>query len=161
MNAVAIPKILVVDDDPINREFIARIMAHAGFHAVSATDGLEAVNCITADEFDAVVSDVQMPRMGGLELLRNIRECFPWLPVILMSGNLDNGMREAAFNLGATELFTKPVNRGDLVVAVRLAMNEAEQWRSGNEVDIPVLAASSSFVSDSVFETIPTRHALP
>jgi CheY-like chemotaxis protein len=78
------------------------------------------MNLMNVEEFDAVVSDVRMPRMDGVELLQNIRARFPLLPVILMTGLIEDDIREAASTWGATALFQKPVDRTDLILAIRI-----------------------------------------
>jgi len=79
--AIRTNRILVVDDDAMNRKVVARTLEHAGFATKRASDGEEALAWIITEHFDAVVTDVNMPRMNGLELLHAIRSRFPWLPV--------------------------------------------------------------------------------
>ena len=89
-------KILVVDDDPLNLQFVTRTLARAGFATAAAVDGDEALEAIRTGWFDAVVSDVRMARMSGIQLLQNIRARFPSLPVILMTGLIEDDIREAS-----------------------------------------------------------------
>lgn len=110
--------ILVVDDDSLNRQTVARTLAHAGFNTVTAANGEEALDCLNREQFDAVVSDVRMPGMDGIELLQNIRARFSRLPVILMTGLIEDDIRAASFTWGATALFQKPVNRADLILTI-------------------------------------------
>lgn len=119
--------ILVVDDDPVTNQLVARTLARAGFTPVSAANGEEALNYLNTHHLDAVVSDVRMPRMSGIDLLQNVRARFPSLPVILMSGDIQDDIREAAFVWGAAALFEKPVNRGELIVSIRLALDESSR----------------------------------
>jgi DNA-binding NtrC family response regulator len=119
--------ILLVDDDPVSVQVVARTLTRAGFAPVSAANGEEAMKYLDTHHFDAVVSDVRMPRMSGIELLQNIRARFPSLPVFLMSGDIKDDVREAAFVWGAAALFEKPVNRGELVVSIRLAFDESSR----------------------------------
>lgn len=126
MNTTA--NILVVDDDPLNRRLVAQTLAHAGFATAEAGNGEEAMTYLNtehfAEHFDAVVSDVQMPRMDGIELLQNIRARFPCLPVILMTGAIEDEVRQAAAIWGALALFQKPVNHGNLILALKTAPYE-------------------------------------
>lgn len=80
--------ILVVDDEPSVRRFAARVLTEAGYGVREAADGLDALALIRSGvvELDAVVSDIVMPRMDGVELLRSLSLERPRLPVILMSG---------------------------------------------------------------------------
>ena len=86
--APAGPAILVVDDEPTVRRFTSRVLREAGYGVREAVDGLEALSLIRSGvvQLDAVVSDIVMPRMNGVELLRSLSLERPRLPVILMSG---------------------------------------------------------------------------
>ncbi len=118
-------RVLVVDDDPLNLQLTARTLASAGFITRTAANGEEAMTWIGMEEFDAVVTDVRMPRMDGIELLQNIRARNPWLPVIIMTGQVEQDIREAASAWGAAAVFQKPVSRGELIAALRMALADA------------------------------------
>lgn len=115
-------EILVVDDDAMNRQVVALTLEHAGFATTPASDGEEALELILTAHFDAVVTDIDMPRMNGLELLQNIRSRFPWLPVIVTTGLADDEVIDAALADGAVAVFQKPVGRDDLIAAVALGL---------------------------------------
>jgi two-component system cell cycle sensor histidine kinase/response regulator CckA len=80
--------VLVVDDEPGVRQFASRVLREAGYGVEEATDGLDALRLIRSRPVDlhAVVSDIVMPRMNGVELLQSLSLERPRLPVILMSG---------------------------------------------------------------------------
>jgi CheY-like chemotaxis protein len=79
--------VLVVDDEPGVRHFTARILRDEGYGVHEAADGLEALELVrAAAPIDAVVSDIVMPRLNGVELLQSLSTLRPDLPVILMSG---------------------------------------------------------------------------
>jgi CheY-like chemotaxis protein len=80
--------VLVVDDEPSVRRFACRVLREAGYGVREAADGLAALSLIRSGVFDldAVVSDIVMPRMNGVELLQSLSLERPRLPVILMSG---------------------------------------------------------------------------
>jgi two-component system cell cycle sensor histidine kinase/response regulator CckA len=81
-------RILVVDDEPTVRRFATRVLVEAGYIVEEAPDGAAALDRIVGARvsLDAVVSDIVMPRLNGVELLRALRATHPDLPVILMSG---------------------------------------------------------------------------
>lgn len=106
--------ILVVDDNAITARWVGRLVEHLGFTTVLASDGEDALNRLAEQQFVAVISDVEMPRMNGFELLQNIREFYPALPVILMSAYCDEERREATRARGAQALLSKPVNTDQL-----------------------------------------------
>ncbi|ODU23881.1 MAG: hypothetical protein ABS95_02920 [Verrucomicrobia bacterium SCN 57-15] len=122
------PRILLVDDDPVNLFVLTRSLRMAGFATVSAANGEAALQLIDAERFDAVVTDVRMPRVNGIELLQNIRARFPFLPVILMTGLIEDDIRDAASTWGATALFQKPVDRTDLILAIRVLPHEPAEF---------------------------------
>jgi two-component system cell cycle sensor histidine kinase/response regulator CckA len=80
--------VLVVDDEPGVRRFASRVLREGGYEVKEAVDGLEALTLIRSgvDDLGAVVSDIVMPRMNGVELLQSLSLERPRLPVILMSG---------------------------------------------------------------------------
>ena len=83
-----VESILVVDDEPTVRRFASRVLREAGYGVTEAVDGLDALSVIRSGivELGVVVSDIVMPRMNGVELLRSLALERPRLPVILMSG---------------------------------------------------------------------------
>ncbi len=101
-------RILLVDDDPAILRAYARALAR-DWDAVPASDGASAIAQLRAGDFDAIVSDVAMPGMGGLEFLRAVRALDLDVPVILMTGTpgLDSAMR--AVEYGAFRYLEKPV----------------------------------------------------
>jgi CheY-like chemotaxis protein len=80
--------VLVVDDEPSVRRFACRVLREAGYGVREAADGLDALSLIRSGvvDLDAVVSDIVMPRLNGVELLQSLSLERPRLPVILMSG---------------------------------------------------------------------------
>jgi two-component system cell cycle sensor histidine kinase/response regulator CckA len=80
--------VLVVDDEPAVRHFASRVLREAGYGVQEAADGVDALRLIRSEvvDLDAVVSDIVMPRMNGVELLQSLSLERPRLPVILMSG---------------------------------------------------------------------------
>jgi CheY-like chemotaxis protein len=82
-------KILVVDDEAIMRDLLTDYFEMMDYKVTSAKDGSVAWEILSGGapgEFDLVVSDINMPKMGGIELFRNIRSKFPDMPIILMTG---------------------------------------------------------------------------
>ena len=114
-------KVLVVDDDPLNLQLVRRILSRAGFAVAAACSGEKALADLRAHNFAVVVSDIIMPGLSGLDLLRYIRISHPWLPVILMSSLDGESIRHAAVVGGAFALFEKPLDRAALVAVVQAA----------------------------------------
>lgn len=79
-------KILVVDDEDCVRELLCDVLEHEGYRVVSASDGREALELFSNDDFDGVFTDVRMPEMGGWELVRAMRRSSPRMPMAMMTG---------------------------------------------------------------------------
>lgn len=80
-------RLLVVDDDASIREVSAAVLTEEGYHVLTANDGMHALEVLPQFGPDLVITDLRMPRMTGFELLTVIRERFPRLPVIAVSGD--------------------------------------------------------------------------
>ena len=78
-------RVLVVEDDPRLREAVVDTLMLKGFQVSEAAHGIEALNLLRHQQIDLVLSDINMPGMDGLELLQNVKQETPWLPVILMT----------------------------------------------------------------------------
>jgi CheY-like chemotaxis protein len=78
-------RVLLVDDDPVVRTLVSRCLLAAGYVVRMAVDGLDAVDKLRAGLPDLIISDLNMPRMSGLELLELVRKRFPQIPVIVIS----------------------------------------------------------------------------
>lgn len=102
--------VLVVDDEPGIVELLRRFLDSKGYTVSTATDGPGALQKVQEDRPDAVLLDIDLPRMNGLEVLRCIRGSTPELGVIMVSGRSDEETRGAAFALGALDYLTKPVS---------------------------------------------------
>jgi len=110
--------VLLVDDSPDFRGLVADSLTDAGFIVTEASGGNEAFEMLKVHEFDAVVTDVQMPSGDGICLLKSIRTLSPSTPVILMTGNPFLQLQlEKDRNL--TALFLKPFVHSELVTLVK------------------------------------------
>jgi EAL domain-containing protein (putative c-di-GMP-specific phosphodiesterase class I)/ActR/RegA family two-component response regulator len=118
-------RLLIVDDDPTVASTLARILAREGHSVVTLSSGEEAVARATGERFDVILSDVSMPGMSGIEMLRKLRELGQEVPVIFVTGTprLEDAVR--AVEHGAFRYLTKPVEREALASVV----SEALQWR--------------------------------
>lgn len=133
-------RILVVEDDLAIRNNIMALLRLEGYDADAAGDGIEALGYLHAGHYSLVISDVMMPRMGGHDLLRQLRSqpATLQLPVILLTALAEKQDQRHGMNLGADDYLTKPFQREDLLKAVearlgRLAQQQAETQRLQGE----------------------------
>jgi DNA-binding NtrC family response regulator len=115
-----------VDDDPHILEVLETRLSSAGFRTITAAGGQEAIEILHSQQVDLMISDVRMPGLGGMDLLKEVRELQPELPIIFLTayGTIPDAVR--AIKAGAVEYFTKPFNGRDLVLKVQKILREAE-----------------------------------
>jgi EAL domain-containing protein (putative c-di-GMP-specific phosphodiesterase class I) len=113
--------VLLVDDDHAVRRAYSVTLEKAGHIVEKAGDGEEALERLRSGSFDVIVSDISMPRMGGLQFLRAVRERDLDVPVVLMTGGPELESAVHAVEYGALRYFTKPVEPAELLEAVRRA----------------------------------------
>jgi DNA-binding NtrC family response regulator len=121
-------RILVAEDEAPLARVYARVLVADGFEVHTASDGAQALSWLLASPYDVLVSDVCMPRMTGLELLRQVRLSLPELPVVLLTGQLDAEAYGQARDLGSVRYLLKPVGMEQLARAVRSAYDLRASW---------------------------------
>jgi DNA-binding NtrC family response regulator len=120
--------ILIVEDhEPIVRGF-TRALAAGGYAVDSAPDGVEGFARLRERSYDAVVTDLNMPRMNGLDFLAKVREAQPDVPVILMTGELNPDAYARARAMGVVRYLLKPVRIEQLGRAVENAVKLRAVW---------------------------------
>lgn len=126
-------RILVVDDEPGVLNMFERVLSARGFAVDTATDGREAVEQLKAHRYDAVVSDVAMPDLDGIGVLRAVRAMDLDVPVILVTGNPSVRTAAQAVEHGALRYLTKPVEVDELVASVDNAVHLGHMARLKRE----------------------------
>lgn len=129
--AAARPKLMVVDDEPGFRELVSRVFRD-DYDVVAAADGEEAVLKAGGRDIDVVVSDMTMPKLGGLGMLKALKEIDPQIEVILVTGyaTLENAVESMRW--GAYDYITKPF---DIEELARLAARALDKRRLNRQVD--------------------------
>jgi CheY-like chemotaxis protein len=116
-------KILVADDDDDIREVIALVLEPFGFETVGACDGVEALAALRANpDVQLIILDLMMPRLGGAEMMKALREelGFDRIPVVVLSG--DNTVSDTASAIGAVKYLRKPVDLDNLLSTIRISL---------------------------------------
>jgi len=139
-------KLLVVDDDNEVREVVAEYFSRHGWQVFEATNGLEALLHVKHEPPHAVLLDLRMPRLGGLETLKRIRAFNPRIAVVIVSGNLDPGVRRQAETLGAAAILDKPLDLGQLrhALATATPTQTPAVTTSANEAAAPAIVVAPS-----------------
>jgi two-component system, response regulator, stage 0 sporulation protein F len=106
--------LLIVDDDDTVRASLGDALRMDGLRVSEAADGQEALDRLAGDAVDLVLSDVRMPGLDGLELLRRLRERAPAVEVVLMTAYDDPPVLAAAARCGARGFLVKPLDLGNL-----------------------------------------------
>jgi CheY-like chemotaxis protein len=122
-------RVLLVDDQPELRRFLARYLTRIGFEVLEAHDGVAGLELLHQHRVDAVLSDIRMPRMGGLALLEALLNLDPNLPLVLMSGSDEVQDAETARQLGAFDFLPKPINLMRLISAMTRAVERRRSQR--------------------------------
>lgn len=112
-------RILVVDDDRAVRESLRRSLAFNGYTVDLAQDGLEALDLIASDRPDALVLDVMMPRLDGLEVCRQLRSTGDDLPILVLTARDSVSERVAGLDAGADDYLPKPFALEELLARMR------------------------------------------
>jgi len=111
-------RVLIADDDADVREVLVEVFRDAGFDVLEASNGLEALLYVKRDRPDAVVLDLMMPRLGGVEALKRIHAFNPGIRVLVVTGAIDPELHRQATLAGAAGVFSKPVSSAILVAAL-------------------------------------------
>jgi two-component system KDP operon response regulator KdpE len=126
-------RVLLVDDDATLRRAVGIGLRAAGHDVLVAADGRSALQAVREDKPDVVILDLGLPDLGGVEVLRSLRE-WSTVPVVVLSARAESGEKVRALDLGADDYVTKPFGMDELLARVRAAAR-----RAGS--DVPVLEA--------------------
>jgi two-component system, OmpR family, KDP operon response regulator KdpE len=118
-------KVLIVDDEPSIRRALRTTFGTLGFDIAEAVTGEQALPLLRAANFDAVLLDINMPGMGGLEACREIRRQFPRVAVLMLTVRDNEDDKVEALEAGADDYVTKPFPIRELVARVRAAVRRS------------------------------------
>jgi CheY-like chemotaxis protein len=113
-------RVLIVEDSSDLRYLFARVLQRQGFRVYEASNGQEALECVREIQPDVIVSDVMMPEMDGIELIRRLRAmpATAEIPIVIITAAATDEVRRDAGRLGAADVLEKPLNWRTLLARV-------------------------------------------
>ncbi|HVF87946.1 MAG TPA: response regulator, partial [Pyrinomonadaceae bacterium] len=121
--------ILIVDDEQGMRQLLSLVFGRANHQVRAAENGRQALEMLRAEAADLIISDVKMPDMGGIELLRAAREFLPDVGVVMMTAFATVETAREAFKLGADDFIQKPFDVDELKLIVEKALERLHLLR--------------------------------
>ncbi|MEJ2052351.1 MAG: hybrid sensor histidine kinase/response regulator [Calditrichaceae bacterium] len=111
------PKVLIVDDSISVRNFVSSVLEKKGFSTYKSSDGESAMKRIGKGDVDIVITDLEMPKMTGFQLIESIRsnDTYDDLPIVILSGKTGKDYRDKAMDIGASAFIMKPFKENDLL----------------------------------------------
>jgi two-component system cell cycle response regulator len=119
--------ILLVDDEALTREFYGDLLAEHGFRVFAASNGAEALELARRNPVEAVILDIMMPEVSGLEVLEHLHKKDPDLPVIMLTAHANSRNAIAALKLGAFDFIVKGLDHDMVVLAVHRAVRHRRE----------------------------------
>ncbi len=119
--------VLVVDDEPGMREMVKQLLLNEGYHVLEASNGKHAMEFLKNESPELVITDIIMEEMDGVEIIMEIRENYPDVKIIAMSGGSkisSEDYLESASDLGADRIFNKPFALSDMLSAIKELIEE-------------------------------------
>jgi len=175
-------KLLVVDDEHVVCESCSRIFSERGFEVETCTDSMRGLDLATEQSYRAILVDLMMPNVDGLEFLRRLRQHDPSVPVIFITGYASVPTAAEAMRLGATDYIPKPFTPEEILKAVQRVFDEtevtaqrqldqqstpspaSEHFESITETTQPVLLSGNNqilFYGDSWTESVEGNRNVP
>lgn len=119
-----VQRILIVEDDPLMRNIMQKVLATTGYDVIVAADGYEAINKIKEQTFDLIVSDVRMPGIDGIETTAQVKQIQPQIKSVIVTGFADEHAPVRAVNLGIDAYLYKPFEMKDFLDIIKKKLGE-------------------------------------
>jgi len=115
-------RILVVDDEEINLKILRIYLEDKGYEVISTLNGEEAINILKTQDVSVCICDIRMPKVSGIDVLNHVQQNCPIVPVIMLTGFIEINTAVSVMRQGATNYITKPIDAGELIIAVEKAI---------------------------------------
>ena len=114
-------RIMTVDDSPSVRQMVSFTLKQSGYEVVEAADGLDALKKLNLGPVDMILTDLNMPNMNGIDLIRKVRAnpAYKFIPIIMLTTESQQAKKEAGKQAGATAWIVKPFKPEQLVAVVK------------------------------------------
>lgn len=112
-------RVLIVDDNPNMSNLLADMLEVFDFSSRRASDGEEALTLLNQQDFGLLITDLRMPKMSGLELLKTVKDKYPRLPVVVISGYSTEATESELLTAGADGFLNKPFRMNDIESVLR------------------------------------------
>lgn len=138
-------RVLVVDDEKIIRDLLTRTLTIAGCEVLTANDGLEGLEVLGEEKIDIIISDIKMPKMDGITMVREILSTRPRMPILMITGYAETDVLKAVKALGVVDTIIKPFRNNSIISSINKALMMRAKYASGN----PASAKTNKKPSDS------------
>jgi DNA-binding response OmpR family regulator len=128
-------RVLIVDDEAVIRNFLVRVLEREGHTVIAASNGVEALEMLRQTTVDLMLSDIRMDQLDGVELLKEAREYYPDLAVLLLTGHATVDSAIAALRHGALNYLLKPVRNEEIIEAVTSALDVRAHQQRGKKLE--------------------------
>lgn len=155
------PVVHIIDDDPAVRDSLAFLLQSIKIPATVHEFGTAFLAKLTTEQHGCIITDIRMPDISGIDLLRRVRELQVEIPVIVITGHGDVPLAVEAMKLGAVEFLEKPFDDEALIAAVRLALDRSQQAGKANadRAELERRLASLSSREREVLDGLVAGHA--
>ncbi len=153
------PKLLIVDDNPINLKVLAQIADELNYEVIMAMSGIEALNYLKNDKPDLILLDVMMPELDGYETCKEIKknEELKHIPIIFITAKTDTEDVVKGFNAGAVDYVSKPFNRIELIARIN---THIELKKSRDQLHELIKELEVASMTDSLTGAYNRRHII-
>jgi DNA-binding response OmpR family regulator len=128
-------RVLLIDDDARLFELLASYLSQNGFHVTGASDGARGLAALAAGTFDAVLLDVMMPGLDGIEVVKRIR-AKSRIPIVMLTAKGDETDRVVGLELGADDYVAKPFSPRELLARLRAVLRRAQPDAAGERITV-------------------------
>jgi LmbE family N-acetylglucosaminyl deacetylase/CheY-like chemotaxis protein len=152
-------RILLVDDDPALGGYLTRVLRNGGFDVAHELDAHAGLSCVKAEQWDLLITDIELPGMSGLELLERVTELAPDLPVAVLTGHPSVDYAVSALRGAAAEFLSKPVSAADLLAKATELIESGRAARDSGREKVLAIGAHPDDVEIGAGGTLATHGA--